>query len=137
MTYTTKATMIAEFTEVELIQLTDILGAGIIDDVRLGSAMDYANAKVDAALSVNYTLPLSPIPQLLVDCANDLARWRLYDAIIPPVVERRYEEAMKCLDLLMQGKIDLGQTGEIPKAAGMPDYDAPGRTFTFDNLADY
>lgn len=107
MAYATVADMIKRFSETELIQLTDRLGDGVVDDVVAAQALADASSVVDGHLSGRYQLPLATVPDILVGYACDLARRNLYTNDIPDVVESRAKEAINYLRAVGEGRLSL------------------------------
>jgi phage gp36-like protein len=133
MPYATTADLVARFGESELIQLTDRLGDGVLDAAVVSQALADADAVINGFLAGRYTLPLSPVPAILVGYACDLARERLYKDAAPEIVIKRADDARKFLALAGQGKISLGAQPE-PASVGGPAHSTPGRTFDDDTL---
>lgn len=119
MTYATQQDMIDRFAQTELVQLTDRANTGNIDATVLGQALADANAAIDGYLQGRYTLPLAVVPQVLTQYACDIARYRLYDDAASEQVQKRYDDAIKFLELVAQGKITLGLSsgGDAPAEA--------------------
>lgn len=141
MAYITQAEMVLRFGQAELIQLTDRDGAtGAIVSSVLDGAIADAGAVIDAHLEpAGYTVPLSPIPSLIVRIAADLARYFLFSGQgvegngSPPWI-KRYSDAMRLLERIRTGDVLLGIG--ISGAALMPDFRAPERVFDRDGLED-
>lgn len=137
MAYLIKADMQELFGDEELVQLTDRVSGGVIDDVVLDKAITFAEDVIDAIV------PKSIRPgktALVTNLAADIARWRLYDDLAPEHVQRRYDEAMKMLRDVAAGKASLGvnaDTGEeINTAAGVK-ATTNTRVFNDSSLAGY
>jgi len=113
MAYCVKADMVSRFSEIEMVQLTDQDNLGIIDDTVLDLAINDASAEIDSYLG-NYTLPLVTVPLSLVRIACDIARYYLYDDMVPAdgVVLKRYEDALRFLRSVAKGDISLGVDNE-------------------------
>lgn len=94
----------------ETIMLTnlDIPNATAINPVPLDRALTDAAALIDSYISRRYLLPMSVTPQVLIPYALDIARYRL-DRIRDRVdVRTRYEDAIKWLEMVAKGTLDLG-----------------------------
>src|SRR5574341_1516172 len=105
MGYAVKQDMIDRFGDVELKQLTDRTGAiDTIDDTVLGKALADADAEINGYLAGRYTLPLASTPLILVGMACDIARFRLYKPQATEEVRQRYEDAIKYLTKVAEGK---------------------------------
>lgn len=135
MAYTTQQDMIDRFGQQELIQLTDRSNTGAIDSVVLGRAMDDADAEIDGYLAVRYTLPLASPPTVLVRIASDIARYHLYDDVVPDQPKERYENAIRFLRAIADGKVDIGVPAQ--EEEGGVKHSGPDRVFTDETLQDY
>lgn len=141
MPYATQQDMTDRFSEAELIQITNNtdLAAVTVDTTRLQSALQDADAEIDARLQPHYALPLASVPRLLVNAACDIARYRLYDDRATDQVTRRYEDAIKLIDRIGRGELQLGLDAAqqpTPSNAGAHVQGVP-RTFGRDLLTDY
>lgn len=139
MAYISQAEMVLRFGETELIQLTDRDGtAGAIVSSVLDGAIADADALIDAHLvPAGYAVPLSPVPAVVVRIAADLARYFLFsaqseDAEAPWA--KRYTDAVRLLQKIGAGDVQLGAT--VSGGAGTPEFIAPTRVFSRDDLAD-
>ena len=137
MPYATKQDLIDRFGADELIELTDRADppAGEIDDAVLGEVQDTADALIDSHLLERYAVPVSPVPDLLVAVAADIARYRLYKDNPPEVVTDRHKAAMKTLGDLARGIITIDATAATqPSSGGSVQISAPDRVFTAETL---
>lgn len=140
MVYCTAGDMVELFEEEEMLYLTNLHDASAveIDPVRIGKAIAYAEAEVNSYLQRQYTLPLASIPFVLTNKVADIARYQL-DSIQPrDDVRKRYEDAVKWLQLLALGKVDLGLDQTLQpdpiSIGGSPQSYAPDRIFTMETL---
>lgn len=121
----------------------------VADDalVHIEQAIADAGGVIDGYLRsrkpVPYTVPLDPVPSVVVVWARWITRYLLHKDRIntterdDPVV-RDYREALKFLQLVAEGKFSLGADDPLPPAgAGMPEFCAADRQFTMDKLRDY
>jgi phage gp36-like protein len=115
--YATLADLLARFDEAELVQLTDEAGAGVVNQARVDRALRSAAGTIEAHLAAAYQLPLTRIPDVLVDLACDIAIHRLYRTAPPELVEKRFTEANKTLVGIAAGrvKIDAGVQEQTPR----------------------
>lgn len=129
MPYNTKQNMIDRYGEEELIQLTDRVAAGVIDDAVLNQGIADAAAEIDGYLGGRYQLPLAVTPPILTVYACDMTRYRLYDDAATEQVEKRYQDAIKFLRFAADGKVQLGPTadGGKPTPAGGAVMESGGR----------
>lgn len=141
MSYAVKQDMIDRFAERELIQLTDrTAGEGVaINDTVLGRALADTDAEIDGYLMGRYTLPLNNVPKMLVSVACDIARYRLYDDRVTEQVQKRYDDAVKLLRMIGEGKISIGPNSAqdpTPSTAGAQSH-GDDRVFDRSTLSDY
>ncbi|MGR5271358.1 gp436 family protein [Vibrio alginolyticus] len=118
--YCTQTDMETRFSEQELMQLTDKDGsAGAVVTAVLDQAIRDASATIDGYIGGRCQLPLSSVPAILTRTACDLARYYLYDDQLGDEhqVTKRYQSAIKYLEQVGSGKVDLGISagGERPK----------------------
>jgi len=116
MPYCTKQDMINRFGRTELEQLTDHEGIGKIDVVVLDRAIAAADAEINARVKKQYTVPLSPVPEIINLKACDITRYFLYDDRVTDQVEARYKEAIAFLKDVRDGKEELGDVNVTPEA---------------------
>lgn len=131
MAYCTKQDMIDRFGEQEIIQLTDRLSTGVIDDVVLDKAITDAAAEINPYLS-GYNLPLIILPNSLIRISCDMARYYLYDDNVSDTIIARYESALKFLLMVANGTIMLGidDDGKSPEITNSVVMDGGERVFT-------
>lgn len=139
MTYATRTDMTSRFAEEELIQLTDRNRLGQIDNVVLDRALADADAEINGYLSTRYTLPLAPVPTVLLRLAADLARYYLYDDHAPEQIKQRYDDAVKFLRAVATGTAQLGTDAAqpVPVVSGGVSYQAGERVFNAETLRDF
>lgn len=107
----------------ELIQLTDDTGmAAEPNDAVLNAAIDYSCELVDGYMRGRYEIPLSNVPSILPKLCVTIARhWlhsrRINQAEFPKPLQSAYENTVKTLEQIRDGKIhlDIRQIGEAPK----------------------
>lgn len=134
MSYCTVDDLIAEFTEAELIQLTDAECKGVIDADTVDKAILRADRTINRYLGRFATLPVAV--DLVTDLACDIARYFLYTNGVPDVVKQRYDQAIKYLEQIAQGKIDLqnsGGTEQSSTVVGGAQMTNGGSVFSRDN----
>ena len=102
---------------------------------RMQVAVDDAEHDINFYIGTRYSLPLSPVPATLTRVASDIARFRLYDDHATEEVRQRYKDALRMLEQIAQGKLDLG-IAEPQATGGAPDFRTPGRLFTHSTLED-
>ena len=140
MTYVTKQGLIDRFGEQELVQLTDRTNIPVstVDDTVVERAIADASAEIDGYLAKVLQLPLTVVPDVLGKKAADIARYFLYGdrADKESQVTRSYNEALRWLENVSKGLVQLTDGPETPAAAGggQVQASAPNRVFTRDSL---
>jgi phage gp36-like protein len=110
--YVTVQSLIDEFGEAELIELTDRATPRSLqvdaDVAQVGC--DRANAEIDGYLRARYTLPLATTPDVLRFLGRDLARYYLHEREPGQLVQDRYDAAVKKLRDIATGvqALDVG-----------------------------
>lgn len=97
----------------ELVQLSNDEGFGEPDWQVVDRAIAYACELADGYLMGRYALPLEPAPSILRHLCTDIARhWlhqrRINAADFPKPLQSAYENAVKLLEQIRDGKIHLG-----------------------------
>lgn len=105
-------------------------GGGLVDytpeeQAATLAALEVVNARlldaesvINGYLATRYTVPLAAVPRLVTMIACDLARYALYDDIVPTTVADRNKNAIKQLEAIAKGLISLGvdTSGNRPAA---------------------
>lgn len=118
MSYTDQAKLVELFGEEEILALTNLHkpNAITIDATRLTAAIAWSDNLIDSYLGGRYSLPLPSVPLVLSGYAADIARYQL-DSLSPrDDVRRRYDDALKWLGAVCQGKVTLGLDDEGSEA---------------------
>lgn len=117
MPYATQADMTDRFGVAEIRQLTDraLPALGAIDTVVLDRALTDADGIINRYLGARFTVPLTAsYPADVVRTACDIARYTLHDLSAPENVRQHYEDAIKWLREVADGKLPLiGSDGSI------------------------
>jgi phage gp36-like protein len=79
-----------------------------INTVPLDRALTDAAALIDTYLARRYALPLSVVPQVLIPYSLDIARYRVDRIRDREDVRKRYEDAIRWLESVRDGKNFLG-----------------------------
>lgn len=138
--YAQKQDMLNRYDETALIELTDraVPATGEINDVVLNAALSDADGVIDSYVSARYTVPLSPVPQVLTRHAAAIAWFILHRDRYPDEVRKAYDDAISFLRSLASGtaKLDVGGS-EPASTAAIAKVDASERVFNRSNLGDY
>jgi phage gp36-like protein len=112
MAYSTQADLAEQVSEAELTELTDDVGAGIVDASVAVRALADADGEIDSYCGSRYTVPFMPVPVMIRKLAVDIALYNLYTrrAILkmPEERQKRYDNAIRFLRDLAKGLIALG-----------------------------
>ncbi|MCE8004226.1 gp436 family protein [Billgrantia ethanolica] len=135
--YASVADMVARFGETEIVELTDLEHTGEIDTAAAERALEDATAEIDGYLASRYRLPVTGAAPLLSLLCTDIARFRLQKGVSTEQARERYEDAVRKLERIADGRINLPQQ-EPPPAAGAPQsVKAQGGTFNDETLRGY
>ncbi len=138
--YVTKADMIARFTEVKLVEVTDRADppTDAIVDAVLDKAIADAGDMIDSYIGRRYTLPLSSIPSVLSRHAAIIAFYYLTGEIHSDQMRKEFEDSKSWLTDVSTGKAVLDAAGIIPASAPAEAVvDAPPRMFSRTSMGDF
>lgn len=112
--YCTQQDIIDRYGEDELIVAADRDSDGEADEDIVLKGLEDASEEIDTYLGGRYSLPLSPAPGILKRLCVDMA---LYHMSSPPSItdekRRRYEDAIKLLTKISEGKVTLGSDDPV------------------------
>lgn len=114
MAYSSQTDLTTEIAEATVRELTDDSNTGAIDSDKVARAIANADAVIDAHVRVHYSVPIAPpIPALIRKLSIDLATFNLYSRRaalfdIPNWIDTRQKDAMRMLEKIREGKMDLG-----------------------------
>ena len=113
--YTTVESLVDQFGEDELIQLTDRIGSGTIDEEVIQQAINSVSAWVDTQLGSRYSTPLAtPLTDDAIAAVNELVRHQLYVHEAPDEIHERQRDAKQYFTDLRDGRAVLqGQTAAV------------------------
>jgi phage gp36-like protein len=120
MTYATLDNLNERFGERMLIALTDRdeISTGVMDVSVIDQALSDADAIIDGYLVGRYTLPVSETPDLVVDLAQCIAIYKLHTSTAPEKIKDDYNQAMRQLREIADGKIRLSIAGVETETTG-------------------
>ena len=108
------------------------LVAPIIDE-----AIADADGELDGYLAKRYAVPISPAPKIINKCSKDIAVYNLFSRIgIDESTDQktylnRYNQAIKFLTLVAEGKVSLGAETDDPKTAAATGFSVHSSTRLF------
>lgn len=110
MIYATLQNMIDKYSNESVLLVADRDDNGVIDTDIVDKALIAASAEIDGYVAAKYELPLPVLPELLNGLCIDIAMYQLSaDADMSTDEKRlRYDDAVKLLVRISQGKVSLG-----------------------------
>lgn len=108
--YATLDDLKKQISEDLLIDLTDDDGLGSIVTTNTDTALETADVEIDGYLGERYSLPLDPVPAIIVKQAVDIAIYNLYSRRQGPPdhIQNRYNNVIRFLAQVAKGTISLG-----------------------------
>ena len=138
MSYSTKADILEQMDEDVLIQLTDDLDAGEVDEDMVTRAIDDADSEIDSYCGVRHVVPFVTVPNRVRKLSVDIAIYNLYARRkgAPEDRKARYENAIRFLKDVAKGIATLGEDDPdaTPAESHRPDIDQADRIFTRDKM---
>jgi len=131
--YCTQADLVTRMSETDLVRLTDHDGDGSVDASVAAAAIADAGGHIDSYLQVKYTVPLSPVPDVIRKRAAILSIYflQLYRDSVTESMQKAFDAVDAWLKLAAAGKVALGispKPAESPGAGGVR-YDTQPRIF--------
>jgi phage gp36-like protein len=118
MPYATQADLLSRVTIQELTQLTDDAHTGQVGQVVLNLALTEASGKIEGYCRARYQTPLQQSAEVTALC-RDITVYLLYSRRpqkMTDSVETRYKDAIKLLESISSGKVQLDQpVGAAPQ----------------------
>lgn len=141
MSYATLTTLTDRFGLTTLVSLTDrgAVATGVVDEDVIDRALADADALIDGYLAGRYVLPLASVPPLVAGIAAVVAFWNLHIGSPDEKVRKDYDDAMRQLRDIADGRLKLPVAGVEPAGTGgtgvrTNDRDRP---FTPDNMTGF
>jgi len=138
MAYCTKADILEQLDEDELIGLTDDNDLGAVDDGKVDRAIADADAEIDGYCGKRYSVPFSPVPAILRKISVELAVVNLFARRrgVPEDRRKRYEDMIRFLRDVAKGLVSLGagDPDSPPSDADKPQIASGERIFTREKL---
>jgi len=142
MPYATIAQFVEKFGRDQAIALSNLDDpqAEEPDGSVLNRSLIDASALMDSYLAGRYSLPFVSAPQVLIPKCLDIARYFLDKYAAREDVRQRYEDAIRWLELVAKGTIQLGLDAlsvEVKRGENLPDFEPGTRVFTNSTLKDF
>lgn len=111
-----------------------------LDEIIVQAISD-AGAEIDGYIAKRYPVPLARVPAIISKYSKDIVAYNLVSRIgIGKDDDResnyltRYKYAIKFLEMIAKGTVDLGLTPPVKQAAKGFQVSGPGRVFSRDSL---
>jgi len=118
MNYAVVQDMIDRFGEGEVLDVADD-GTGAIDTAKVETAINSASRLIDTYLRQRgMTVPLDPAPDVVLDAAADIARFKLHDDEPSDSIKERYKSTIAWLKDVAAGRASLGAEDTTTAPAG-------------------
>lgn len=133
MSYCTQNDILNQVPMDDLIQLTDDAGTGAVDEDNVDRAIADADAMIDAYCQGRYSVPLTTVPDMIRQVSVDIAIYNLYSRrdMAPDMRDARYKNAVRFLEKVAGGQIELGAATPAPTTSGAAvEIDQEDRAFT-------
>lgn len=90
-----------------------------------------ADSAINGYLATRYPVPLATVPRLVVVAACDLARYAIYDDMATEAITNRYKDAVKLLESISKGVVNLGvdTSGNKPSTNNAAQIESAGKAF--------
>jgi len=118
MAYSSKADLLTEISEDELIQLTDDESAGIVNEARVTAAIAKADGIIDSYCGQVETVPFgsggAAVPAVIKQHSITIAIYFIYSrrSVAPEIRKENYKDAISHLKDISTGKASLPIPGE-------------------------
>lgn len=134
MAYAVQNDILEAISSDELVNVTDDAGAGVVDADAVTRAIADADAEINTYCATQYTVPLSPVPDIVRKLSVDIAIYNLYGRRRGATDDRkqRYDNAIALLRRIADGSVSLGVAAPDPDEEGGPEATQSGsdRIFT-------
>lgn len=110
MAYATAQNIIDRYGEQELLLVADRDNDGISDVDVIATALNDSTDEINVYVASNYTLPLDPVPSVLVRICVDITMYRLATnaGTLTDEKKERYKSCVSMLDRIASGKLSIG-----------------------------
>lgn len=130
MNYATEQDLIDRFGEAELLGIAESETHDTLNGSRINAALTDASRHIDSYLRMRRSVPVDPVPDVLIGACADIARFKLHDDHAPDEVAERYKATIQWLKDIAAGKAALGEedatitsVGRIVRRAGKSGFD--------------
>ncbi|MEI9885912.1 MAG: DUF1320 domain-containing protein [Rhizomicrobium sp.] len=139
MAYATKQDLIDRFTEAELLKMCGTGAPPAIDETKVAKALADADSEINSRIAGRVNTPVTPVPDILVDRACTIARYKYYADRVTDLIRANYKDALAWLDGVASGRFALGNATAPTTApsGGAPQIAEGERTFSAETMRGY
>jgi phage gp36-like protein len=116
--YAAQDDLVTRVGEDEVLQIAPNAAGDAIDEDRVTAALSDASRHIDSYLRRRRTVPVDPVPDVLIGACCDIARFNLHDDHVPDAVKDRYEATRAWLKAIANGTATLGDDGDTSTSVG-------------------
>ncbi len=125
--------------EEEIIRYTDDHDQGIINTNATDKAISGADAYIDSLIASRYSVPVLPVPDIILGYAVDIAIYKIYTRrgrAAPEGIRNKYDDAVKWLEKVAAGKAKIPGIASAPSGSSgdSVSIDSSDRKFSRDSL---
>ena len=119
MPYCTLEDILDSMDENDVILHTDDADTGAVNTDATDKAIAGADALIDAHIASKYSIPLSPVPDIINSLAVDIAIYKISSrrGAVPEEIRTKYSDAVKFLEKVATGKVVLPGAASAPATA--------------------
>ena len=120
MPYATLQELTDRYGAALLVALTDRgeVATGMVDSAVVTKALADASEVIDGFLAVKYVIPLVTVPGLVNDLCKSIAIYKLHITMPEEKIARDYQDAMKSLRDISDGRLRIPAEGVEPASTG-------------------
>jgi len=138
MAYCTQSDILEQLDEDILIQLTDDDDEGEVDDQKVTTAIEKADAEINSYCGAKYSVPFSTVPPMIKAASVDIAIYNLYARRrgAGPSEKERYDNRIAWLKDVAKGVAVLGEDDPdgTPSEHNAPEISSNDRIFSRDSM---
>lgn len=122
-TYATQQDIVDLYGVDLLVRVADHDRDGTPDPTIVSNGLEAADSIINAYLSAQYPIPVTPVPEIVKTCAIDIAVYKMALGRVQRTDEMRvrYEDALSLLEKIAKGTIGLGNVSTDTDGDGVVD----------------
>ncbi len=133
--------ILSRIDEADVIAYTDDYESGVVDVEAVGKAIAGADALINAHIAKRYSVPVSPVPDMVRDLAVDIAIYKIcsHRSLAPDDRRKNYEDAVRMLGRIASGQAVIPDAAAAPAGSGdhAVNLSSGPRVFSRDSLKGY